>query len=79
MIVERTDIIGVMPDPAEMNRYFLAGCRMKLNTPAGPNALMFRQGANQWFRNDLRGTCTAMPCAKLPTAGAKTGCRVSPA
>ncbi|WP_199554792.1 DUF6491 family protein [Sandaracinobacteroides hominis] len=29
-------------------------------TPAGPNALMFRQGANQWFRNDLRGTCTAM-------------------
>lgn len=29
-------------------------------TPAGEGALMFRQGSNSWFRNDLRGSCPAL-------------------
>ena len=32
------DIIGVIPEPAEMKRYFRAGCWRRLNTPAGPCA-----------------------------------------
>ena len=37
-------IIGVIPDPAEMNRYFSAGWRKELNTPAGPCALIRMPG-----------------------------------
>jgi len=29
-------------------------------TPAGDSVLMFRTGANSWFRNDLRSACPAM-------------------
>ena len=32
------DIIGVMPEPAEMNRYFSAGWNAVENSPAGPLA-----------------------------------------
>ena len=32
------DIIGVMPAPADMNRYFRAGWRNEVNWPAGPRA-----------------------------------------
>ena len=30
------DIKGVTPDPAEMNRYFFAGCRCEEKIPDGP-------------------------------------------
>ncbi len=30
------DIMGVMPEPAEMNRYFGLRCRSEVNCPAGP-------------------------------------------
>ena len=33
------DIIGVMPEPAEMKRCLRAGCKAALNRPAGPCAL----------------------------------------
>jgi hypothetical protein len=29
-------------------------------TPAGQNVLMFRTGANSWFRNELRSACTPL-------------------
>ena len=38
------DIIGVMPDPAEMKRYFSAGCCAMQNSPAGPMALIVMPG-----------------------------------
>jgi hypothetical protein len=28
--------------------------------PAGESVLMFRQGSNTWFRNDLRGRCMGL-------------------
>lgn len=36
------------------------GSRNVSTTPAGDSVLMFRTGANRWFRNDLRGSCPAM-------------------
>ncbi len=27
---------------------------------SGPNALMFREGANRWYRNDLRNSCNSL-------------------
>ena len=30
------DIIGVMPEPAEMNRYLVAGWLCSVKSPAGP-------------------------------------------
>ena len=38
------DIIGVMPEPAEMKRYFFAGCWDMQNRPAGPMALILSPG-----------------------------------
>lgn len=50
------DITGVIPDPAEMNRYFFAGCRRKVNCPAGPWALIhipgFRWSSSQRVPTD---------------------------
>jgi hypothetical protein len=37
------------------------GTRNNVSTvPAGDKVLMFRTGANTWFRNDLRSACTRM-------------------
>lgn len=38
------DIIGVMPDPAEMNRYLSAGKSVWVNQPAGPVAFNWVPG-----------------------------------
>lgn len=38
------DIIGVMPDPAEMKRYFFASWFRLEKSPAGPSALIRTPG-----------------------------------
>ena len=59
------DIIGVMPEPAETNRYLAEGWLCSENSPAGPNALTWPPGLR--FSN-IQRVPTLPACALTVTA-----------
>jgi hypothetical protein len=55
---ERTDPASLKPT-GEARNCILSRSNVR-TVPAGETVLMFRTGANGWFRNDLRGSCPRM-------------------